>query len=191
MTDQGKPREITDPATLRALRHPLRRQLLRLLHRDGPATATDLAKALGENTGATSYHLRQLAEHGLVAEDPERGRGRERWWQAVPHDLRFPPRSRMDPDLRAAFDALERVSVDEDEAALARFERQRDQLGPWGDALLFSRGEVKLTLEQAKQFFDDYLALLTRYLEISEHAPDGEDEARRMHVRWTAFPDVD
>src|SRR5690349_5294051 len=60
--EPGATRELSDPAALKALGHPLRQQILRHLHRDGPATATTLAAALGENTGATSYHLRQLAE---------------------------------------------------------------------------------------------------------------------------------
>src|SRR3712207_4628895 len=72
-----------DPASLKALAHPLRLRLLARLRSDGPATATQLAAVVGESSGATSYHLRQLARHGFVADDPARGSGRERWWQAV------------------------------------------------------------------------------------------------------------
>ena len=68
---------------IRTLAHPLRSRLLGALRVDGPATATTLAQALDTNTGATSYHLRQLAEVGLVAEDVDRGTGRQRWWRAV------------------------------------------------------------------------------------------------------------
>ena len=71
------------PAALRALSHPVRLRMLALLRTEGPATATTLAARLGLNTGATSYHLRQLAEHGFVVDDPERGDGRDRWWQAA------------------------------------------------------------------------------------------------------------
>jgi DNA-binding transcriptional ArsR family regulator len=46
---------------LKALSHPVRVQMLGILRIDGPATATMLASRLGLNTGATSYHLRQLA----------------------------------------------------------------------------------------------------------------------------------
>src|SRR3712207_6364759 len=59
--------------------------MLGLLRVDGPATATTLATRLGLNTGATSYHLRQLAQHGLIVDDEARGNGRERWWKAA-HD---------------------------------------------------------------------------------------------------------
>src|SRR5690349_10771636 len=51
-------------AQLRALAHPLRLQLLHLLHAEGPATATQLAHRLGESTGSTSYHLRALHRAG-------------------------------------------------------------------------------------------------------------------------------
>ncbi len=76
-------RRLSDPRELRALAHPLRTSLLAALRRHGPATATHLAQRFDETTGATSYHLRQLARHGFVEEDPGRGRGRERWWRAV------------------------------------------------------------------------------------------------------------
>ena len=65
--------------------HPLRSRLLGQLRLDGPATATQLATALGTNTGATSYHLRRLEEVGLV-EDTGTGTGRQRVWRAT-HDM--------------------------------------------------------------------------------------------------------
>ena len=52
-----------DARSLRGLAHPLRMRLLSALRRGGPATASQLAEKLGESSGATSYHLRQLAAH--------------------------------------------------------------------------------------------------------------------------------
>lgn len=63
------------PRQLRALAHPLRVQLLGLLRLDGPATASRLAARVGESSGATSYHLRQLAAYGFVEDEPGQGRG--------------------------------------------------------------------------------------------------------------------
>lgn len=74
---------ITDPRQLRALAHPLRLRLLGLLRLDGPSTATRLAERVGESSGSASYHLRQLAQHGFIEEDPDRGVGRERWWRTA------------------------------------------------------------------------------------------------------------
>ena len=56
------------PEALRALSHPVRLRLLGLLRMDGPSTASALATRLGLNSGATSYHLRQLAQHGFVVD---------------------------------------------------------------------------------------------------------------------------
>ncbi|HET6706615.1 winged helix-turn-helix domain-containing protein, partial [Amycolatopsis sp.] len=63
MTSAPPPEEL-DPDALKAVTHPLRRRILGVLSA-GPATATKLAQALGENTGATSYHLRELARFGF------------------------------------------------------------------------------------------------------------------------------
>lgn len=68
--------------TLRGLAHPLRLEILGLLRADGPATASGLAERLGESSGTTSWHLRQLAEYGFIEEDPGRGNRRDRWWRA-------------------------------------------------------------------------------------------------------------
>lgn len=78
-----------DARSLRGLAHPLRMRLLATLRQDGPATASRLAERLGESSGATSYHLRQLAAHGFVEDAPERGKGRERWWRAAHEGTRF------------------------------------------------------------------------------------------------------
>jgi DNA-binding transcriptional ArsR family regulator len=188
MSDTGEPRQLADAAALRTLRHPLRMRIMRLLNRDGPATATSLARALGENTGATSYHLRQLAAHGFVEEDPQHGTGRERWWRAPRQDLRFPPRDQMSPEMRRELVKLEQLNEAEDVEALARFQERRDLMGEWGNAHLFARGELTLTMSQAIAFWNDYMALFNRYAQASD--PPGPD-ARTMLVRFLAFPEVD
>jgi DNA-binding transcriptional ArsR family regulator len=83
----GEKRTIeVDARTLRAIAHPLRMRMLGMLRMEGPATATSLAERLGESSGTTSWHLRQLAEHGFIEEDPELGNRRDRWWRAA-HDF--------------------------------------------------------------------------------------------------------
>jgi DNA-binding transcriptional ArsR family regulator len=71
----------TDVNAMRALSHPLRLELLDRLRTEGPATASLLAQRIGESSGATSYHLRQLARYGFVEEDVRDAKGRERWWR--------------------------------------------------------------------------------------------------------------
>ncbi|MEV6492916.1 helix-turn-helix domain-containing protein [Actinoplanes sp. NPDC051633] len=188
MANQGQPRELTDPAALKALGHPLRQQILRQLRRAGPATSTSLARALGESTGTTSYHLRRLAEHEFVQELPERGNGRERWWQAPEQDIRFGRRSRMSEEARDAFAELGRLEVAADVEAFTRFQQQRDSLGEWGDALLFARGALRLTGEELLRFWNDYMTLYRRYADEAREPAEG---ARQVLIRFVAFPDVD
>ncbi|MBX4957359.1 ArsR/SmtB family transcription factor [Rhizobium lentis] len=78
-------RVVPDPTALKALAHPVRLRMLGMLRVDGPATATQLAVRLGLNSGATSYHLRQLAQYGFIEEAPHVSR-RDRWWRAS-HEL--------------------------------------------------------------------------------------------------------
>lgn len=77
-----------DAAGMRALAHPVRVSILFEL-RSGPATATMLSAKVGASPSVTSWHLRHLAEHGLVVDDPELGRGRERWWRAAGRGFRY------------------------------------------------------------------------------------------------------
>lgn len=76
-------RPVTDVGALRALAHPLRVMLLAALRMDGPGTASSLARRFNETSGATSYHLRQLARFGFVEEDPSQPSRRERRWRAA------------------------------------------------------------------------------------------------------------
>ncbi|WP_030568862.1 ArsR/SmtB family transcription factor [Streptomyces aureocirculatus] len=106
----AQPRKVKhlDPRSLRGLAHPLRMRLLGSLRLDGPATASQLAKRLGESSGATSYHLRQLAEHGFAEDDPGRGKGRERWWRAT-YDGTYVDNQLgrdADPEVRGAYNAF-------------------------------------------------------------------------------------
>lgn len=77
-----------DPRNLKGLAHPLRLRLLGALREFGPATASMLGERLGESSGATSYHLRQLAAFGFIEEDPRPSR-KERWWRASHRSTSF------------------------------------------------------------------------------------------------------
>src|SRR5580700_3012646 len=99
------PRQVTgDAKRWKAMSHPLRRKMLRHLEENGPATSTTLAQALGDSTGTTSYHLRILADAGIIEEAPDLGNGRERWWRTFPVDLREPDYDSLGDEDRAALD---------------------------------------------------------------------------------------
>lgn len=205
--------EITELAALKALAQPRRQQILQHLTLSGPATSAILARALGLNTGSTSYHLRELARYGFVEdatpEDVEAGTAglggsdsgsaaedagsrRRRWWKAVPGDRRFPPRSRQTPETRLVMDELNRHAYAADLALFEQLQRdggadERAEGGAedWADAFAYSRGSVRLTLSELRAFFEEYIALMNRYKRPDSATPPG---ARTVHTRLLAFP---
>ncbi|MFH8610116.1 ArsR/SmtB family transcription factor [Streptomyces sp. NPDC018029] len=198
------PEELSDLRVLKALAQPRRQQMLQHLTVHGPATSATLARALGLNTGATSYHLRELARYGFVEETRGSGRegerdgggrhGRERWWRAVPGDRRFPPRSRQSPEMRLVMDELNHLSYAADLELFARLQRERSQEerrsnaaepDEWADALPYSRGTIRLTLSELHAFFEEYIALLNRYKRPEADTPA---DARTVLTRFLAFP---
>lgn len=186
MKERPAPEVITDPRQVRLLAHPLRQRIAEIMRR-GPVSSTTLARELGESTGSTSYHLRQFAKYGFVEEVPELARGRERWWRAVPGDRRLPPYGEQSPEMRQAVAELTRLEFANELEALTRYLRERDGLGPWADALLFSFSTVTLTPEQVRPFFEEYIALLYRYKRADGEPPP---DARTFHARFLAFPEV-
>lgn len=83
--------EVTDPRAMRALAHPVRLAILERLRLHGASTASELAPHVGATPTVTSWHLRHLAEFGLV-QDAEPGPDRrKRRWEAVGRGFRFAP----------------------------------------------------------------------------------------------------
>jgi len=180
-----------DGKQIRVLAHPLRARLLGRLRLDGPATATRLAEALGTNTGATSYHLRQLADIGLVVEEQGAGRGRERWWRAA-HDVSSWRRDAFagDADATAASDWLDsyalRNLVDRAEA----WQRvQADEPAEWRSAAGFSDFMINLSAAQLDAMNEELYAVVERYRAASEAEP--APDARQILYYLYGMPRVD
>ncbi|MEU6272859.1 helix-turn-helix domain-containing protein [Streptomyces populi] len=187
------PVELSDLAVLKALAHPRRQRMLQHLALHGPATSATLGRALGLNTGSTSYHLRELARHGFVEETSKTpgakeaggAAGRERWWRAVPGDRRFPPRSRQSPGTRLVMDELNHHAYAADLRLFERIQRETADDDPWADAFPYSRGSMRLTLPELRAFFEEYIALLNRYKRPETDTPPG---AHTVLTRFLAFP---
>jgi DNA-binding transcriptional ArsR family regulator len=179
------PLEIVDLEALKALAHPRRQRMLQHLGLHGPETSATLARALGLNTGSTSYHLRELAKFGFVEEMHGQGTGRERWWRAPARDLRTPPRSRQSEQMRAVVDELAVLDLVDDFEQFRAFQERRDDLGEWADAFPSSRGSIRLTLDEFRDFFEEYIRLLNRYKRPDDATPP---EARTVLTRFFAFP---
>ena len=136
------------PEGLKALSHPVRLRMLGLLRAEGPATATTLATRLGLNSGATSYHLRQLAAHGFVEDDADRGNGRDRWWRAAHQSTTTV--APTTPEERAAQDAFaQAIAVVQTELLQRAVEEQELLPEPWRRASTLSDWMLRLTPRRA------------------------------------------
>jgi DNA-binding transcriptional ArsR family regulator len=144
------------PEQLKALTHPLRVRLLKELRVHGPATATLLGRRLGESSGATSYHLRQLARHGFVEEDPDRGGARDRWWRAA-FGGHYVDTARFldDPEQRAVVTVYSAEVVATTAESAAEFVAEQHTWGrEWADAADFSDFRLRLTPERLRALVD-------------------------------------
>jgi hypothetical protein len=173
-----------DSRALQVLAHPLRSRLLTALRIDGPATATDLARVLETNTGATSYHLRKLASVGLVEETGE-GHGKERPWRAATEMHGWTERDVAgDPDGEAASDWLRRHYL---RGFIERYEAWLDVQATWPlewqDAASASDFALHVSPARLEEFQAEFADLAERY----RHASDGPD-AETIQVHLHAFP---
>src|ERR1017187_6997440 len=131
---------LLEPSQLRALVHPHRVQLLRILREEGPSTATQLAQRLGVSSGLASYHLRQLASSGFLEEDPGYGTARERWWRPTFHAHRIDPTYfQRDPELAGVLDSYLQEALTTQLRQAARWLAEQSAWEPaWVSAATFS-----------------------------------------------------
>ncbi|WP_328555281.1 MULTISPECIES: ArsR/SmtB family transcription factor [unclassified Streptomyces] len=186
--EPGQHRRL-DARSLRGLAHPLRMELLSSLRRKGPATASMLAERLGESSGATSYHLRQLAAHGFVEDAPERGKGRERWWQAVHQGLDFGEDLFVDPDpaVRGAVDTFLHEVATTHARELSTWLGTRDDWSEkWARSHDMSDFTMRLTPAQSQELIKKMHDLLDSYCAVER--PEDDPEAERVRFHTHVFP---
>lgn len=178
----------TRPALLRGLAHPLRIQLLRALRHHGPATASQLAERLGESSGATSYHLRQLAAHGFVEDDTTRGKGRERWWKAAVQGTTFDESlyKNPDPEVRGAVEVyLHEIATIHAQELNTWLGTRHDWDEAWAGSTDMSDFTLRLAPERLRELNAEIHELIDAYRDSAD--PDAPGAARvRMHLH--AFP---
>lgn len=189
MTDQSPLRSVrlTDPRALRAYAHPTRMALVGLLRRDGPQTATQAARVIGESVASCSFHLRQLARYGVV-EEAGGGRGREKpWratamltsWEAVPED----------PAAAAATEALQLAVAELYLEQTVRWVRRQSQEPPeWQRAAQFGDSLLHLTAAELQELGDKIQDLMRPYLDRLEDADARPAGSRPVTVLHLAFP---
>ncbi len=170
-------------AFYKALSNPVRRDILSYLGEHGEANSTGVAKALGESTGTTSYHLRKLADLKLIAEIEERSTGRERWWKSLMTNIFTPPGLEMTEDEREAAVKLGTLRMTHDLNLVVKAYAGYDASAGWNQIY---RAGLRMTQEQVAAFAEEYQALLHKYTSApGEHPPD----SRQMAVRLVMLPD--
>ncbi|MFD5700449.1 ArsR/SmtB family transcription factor [Streptomyces lasiicapitis] len=192
--DQPEDRRITDLGTLKALGHPLRLKLYRSLYVRRRATASQLAEEVDGAVSLVSYHLRKLAEHGLIVEAPgaERGDGRERWWQPAQQGLSLHRRDFEDaPEKLAAHTAVSRTIVDQRTDAYLRYLDEQPAWSPeWQAASDGSDYLLRLTAPELSALSGELRAVIKKYVDSGNTAHEaGDDEGREnVALHLYSFP---
>lgn len=165
------PEHPVDRSALRVLAHPLRTRLLAELRALGSATASDLARVLGTNSGATSYHLRRMAEVGLVADAGTIGR--RRLWEVATEDRALDVGD--DEDDEAALDWLARDYVGHfaQKAQGWLTDAPEWPLG-WQEACGLEDHLVLVTDEQLASLRAEMTELLARYRRVGAGNPSAK-----------------
>lgn len=181
-----------DLASLKALAHPLRVQIFDALSIYGCFTASGLAERLGESSGATSYHLRQLEKHGLVREVADRGTSRERWWERTPGSVNIgSDEATATPAGRSAATTIFRQMRYTEEKLLTEYVEasMEEKSGGWHDAAAIASLNTRLTAEQLHAFVTEVMALTEKY--ITPFKSQDVPGALPVHVVFNAFPVID
>lgn len=170
-----------DARGMRALAHPVRLAILEQLRSTGPNTATGLAPLVGASPSVTSWHLRHLAEHGLVRDAAKQTGGRKRWWEATSSGFRFVA---DDDESRTAALALT-AALEKSEGDLVG--QWREEVEPHLEAewrCLSGRANtsVNVTVDELAALQYAFEELLAPY--VQRHAPPTESRPVRI-LRFT------
>ncbi|ANJ07012.1 MULTISPECIES: ArsR/SmtB family transcription factor [Streptomyces] len=178
-------RAITDLSTLKALAHPLRMQLYRGLCVARTATASQLAEQVDEAVSLVSYHLRKLAEHGLVEEaEPQSADGRERWWQPASDGVSIRDKDFRDaPERAAAHLAATRLIHEQRADMYRRYLDARQTWGPeWNSAAPDNESLLRLNAAELAELAAELLALAKKYDAKGRAAEAAGDTEGRENV---------
>jgi Helix-turn-helix domain len=186
----GRRIELTDPRAMRAYAHPVRLALIGLLRRHGPMTATQAAARLGESSGTTSFHLRQLAKYGFC-EEAGGGKGREKPWRATALFTSWET-ALDDPERTEAERALNTVILQMYVDQITRWLADRPDDSPeWQRASGFGDVTVPLTPRELEKLRHDVEALVRPYVPRITGDAEVPAGARRVTLVHFEFPDAD
>lgn len=179
--------DLSDPVALRALAHPLRVRLLRLVREHRPVTGARLAELTGESTASVSYHLSVLARHGFVEPDPEPGpTRRHRPWRTTFDQMRIATTDAGEPPVQTPEGAVLAALLGEVRAQQDGYLAGAPDLpAPVRDAATFSLTRLVLTPAEHDRLAAEIQAVLDRYPRSDSGVPAG---AARYSVSFVAVP---
>ncbi len=179
-----------DATTLRGIAHPLRLRILGSLRVDGPQTATQLAERMGESSASTSYHLRMLAAYGFVADAPELGKGRERWWRAIHRSTYFETPADDSPEAELGAVYLSTVGDLYSRNIQAAIRRGPTLSEEWRRASDMSDYVLTLTADEATELTRQLHEVVVQWRDETQgRTPPAE--ARHITVQTQVFPRIE
>ena len=181
--------ELT-PRGMRALAHPTRLAILSRLQVDGPSTATALAPLVGATPSVTSWHLRHLAEHGLVRDSEVESDGRQRWWEAVGAGFRFTPTA--DEGGRDAATLLSHVLFEQAEELPGRWARDVEPVleDEWRRSAGLSNTTFVVTAEELAEVEAGIEALLAPFV-LRKASQEAVPAARNVRMLRYLLPEAE
>ncbi|GCD21511.1 hypothetical protein CTKZ_30730 [Cellulomonas algicola] len=168
------------PEALKALAHPLRIAMYNLLGEIGPSTASRLGRLLGESSGQTSYHLRQLERFGFVEDDPAHTGGRERWWKPVGFSIDGHAMLEDPATAPAARMMLQAVVADRADVLTRWMSSPHEP--EWDDAQINDRITTDFTPAEAHDVIAAVQRVLEQHIDAAKARKEaGETEGRRRY----------
>lgn len=161
--------------------HPVRLDIIHLLHRDGPLTASQCAEALGLTPKVCSYHLNLLGKYGLVEETGE-GKGRARPWRLVLTSLEYVAGPDEGEDMTVAAHQFAKTMLGRDVRQIEAFIDHRDALPrKWRNVSTMSSNPLRLGPKQLKAMRGELMDVLERYRNV-EPAKDAHPVQLAMYA---------
>ncbi len=180
--------ELTDPQAMRALAHPVRLGILERLQRHGPATATQLAPHVGASPSVTSWHLRHLAEFGLVQDVEVGDDKRLRWWRAAKRGFRLSPAPDDAAGQAAARILGQQLFTRYRDVPLAWLDRDEPHLEPeWHELAGLANTGISVTLDELRAIETQVEEILAPYVQRGDAAPPG---ARGVRIMRYVMPEA-
>ncbi len=180
---------VLGTGALRALAHPLRVEIYDILSQYGPQTSSSLAELTGESSGSTSYHLRALAKHGLIRDIPEKGSGRERWWERAHRSITLVSDEALHtPAGRAASQVVNLEFLDRRHRQLRDYVTAslRDSPDEWDQNIHIRTATTSLTLEQLAELQKELSAVVDSYTE--KYRDQQGEGVRRVSIQTSTLP---